>query len=299
LYKGKKKKKYLDFSAPVEISAQEGDGSVSCDFSSLSHSASCSDLFLNRFSKDDIIDHFDRIGLSGHLASLGFSPIVLEIKRDNTDVHFLAVYHAKYNPENLLIDLRIRESNFYPEKKLLKIIPLTILFIEWLSATNPRSQFTERKPRLPGQEKPGLGIVPFYLRLLDDIGSETHKDGCMDIPDHFHAACMYSKKFKFFNPSFEGHLRAILRDLGHYSISELSWGISTRTIINTKTRAPYEYTPSEQIFPISHQLQEYYSGKSYRSAVEEVLEKTSYFFDYEAMQTRKKEQIKKVKLRVQ
>ncbi len=254
-------------------------------------------LFLNRFNNDEIMGILGNVGLIRHLNSLGFEDIFVELDRDESLIHYLKLYYQKTDPAHLLIDLRVSESRFVPAKKIIDIhgdMPtLDMIVIEWLSSQNPNNEFTTGKPQLPGQKKPGLGCLSYMMDMMYAVGREVIKDGFMDIPDHMHGAIMYSKKFKFFNPVHEAILKAILRDLGAYSLLEISWGMITETIYEKGTGEIQGYNPSEQIFPVSRRMQKYYSSKIYIKKFKEVYNAKRYYLDYEKMVEKRNEIVRK------
>jgi len=167
-----------------------------------------------------------------------------------------------------------------------------MIVIEWLSAKNPMKKFDGEKPQLPGQTNPGLGVLKYCFEMLYIMAKEVFKDGFLDIPDHMHGAIMYSKKFKFFDPAHEGIIRAMGRDLRKYSLSDISWGAITETIIDLDTNKPALYDPCEQIHYVSERMKKYFDSKDYKAVLMKYYEKKKYFFDYEEMVKRRDEILK-------
>jgi hypothetical protein len=244
-------------------------------------------LFLNRFSQDEMLNISSEVGLVAHLNSKGYNNIMVEIDRDESLIHYFKMYFDEIDPKNLIIDLRVSESRFVPHDGLFKSYrdspTLDMIVIEWLSSQNPKNDFTDTKPQLPGQKKPGLGCLSFMMEMMYIVGKEVIKDGFMDIPDHMHGAIMYSKKFKFFDPAHEAILKAIIRDLSDYSLLDISWGMITGTIIEKHTGKPQDYDPAEQIFPVSSRIKKYFSSRDYEKKFKDVYNRKKYIFDYEKM----------------
>ncbi|HOA36449.1 MAG: hypothetical protein WBK24_01360 [Dethiobacteria bacterium] len=248
-------------------------------------------LFLNRFGPDEIMALMEKVGLVEHLHARGFRNLQLEIMRDEVQNHHLKVYDGTIDPENLLINLRLSRSRFVPDQCFFnetKNKPvLDMVMIEWLSAEDPRAGFTPGRPQLPGQSRPGLGSLRHLIEIMYITGRILMVDGFMDVPEHFHGAVMYSQKFKFFDPVQEAVLQAILRDLKEYSLHDLSWGMLTKSIVDSSTGRPEIYIPSEQVFPISRHLNKYYNSKLYRNSFMQAYGNKKYTLDYEAMLERK------------
>lgn len=256
-------------------------------------------LLLNRFKSETLIDMMKNVGLIDHLSALGFAELRVEVNRDEAQIDHLKVYHETASPENLLINLRLSRSRLVPEERFFgkKEAPvLDMVVIEWLSAEDPREEFSEDRPQLPGQLRPGLGSLHYMMDLIYIAGKILLVDGFLDVPNYFHGAVMYSRKFKFFDPVKEAELKAILRDLKGYSLNELSWGMITGSIVDRLTGQPRLYTPSEQVFPISPYLNRYFNSRRYRKAFAQAYRSKRYLLDRETMLQRKEKLLEEKKI---
>jgi len=255
-------------------------------------------LFLGRFTKDDLMKIMKEVGLIAHLEKKGFEKFIISLELDDTKIHYLKLYYEKADPNNILLDLRLSEEKFIPDKKFFPeneyISGYDMIVIEWLSAQDPRHNFSPDKPQLPGQAKPGLGILNYCFEMMYVVAREVSKDGFMDVPDHLHLAMMYSKRFKFFDPVQEGVFQAITRDLKDFSLVDITWGMITDTIIEKYKNEPQEYKPTEQIYYVSERLRSYFHSSMYRNAFSKYLKRKSYEFHYDEM-VKKREAILKTK----
>ena len=253
-------------------------------------------LFLNRYDADEMMKLLDTIGLIDHLMNKGIKDFDLEIDIDETMINYFRLYYKKKSPDNLLLDLRVSESKFTPKKELLEMgfeqLTYDMVIIEWLSAQNPLSKFDNNKPQLPGQKKPGLGILKYCFDMMYHVAKEVIKDGFLDIPDHMHGAIMYSKKFKFFNPIHEAILKAIKRDLGDYSMLDVSWGMLTGTVIEKYKKEPQTYDPSEQVFNVSDRIKRHYNSSKYKSMFNKYYKRKRYYFNFDEMVEKRAEILK-------
>lgn len=294
--KRKLKKSILRYFKPFEINIRVNDNSdddISESFGYFVYSKKSESKFLGRFTVDDITEIMAKAGLIEHLHDNGFGKIIPTIERDEALVHYLKIYSNKATPDCLLIDLRLSETRFIPDKgffeKGAELSTLDMIVIEWLTLQNPHSLFTDEKPQLPGQRNPGLGALKFMMDIMFSVGSGVIKDGFLDIPEHIHGAIMYSRKFKFFNPAHEAILRALLRDLGCYSLLDITWGMTTNTILDASTGKPQEHQPSEQIFPVSKRLQDYFNSKKYNDTFKSVYREKRFKLDFKEMIKRRRE----------
>ena len=255
-------------------------------------------LFLGRFNDNDLLTLIESIGLKKHLSSMGFNEIIADIDKDENYINYFRLYSKDKTPQNQLIDLRVSENTFIPDKKFFEQKDDQVLYdmitIEWLSAKNPLKFFDEKKPQLPGQTDPGLGVLKYCFKLLYILAKDVYKDGFLDIPDHMHGAIMYSSKFKFFDPVHEGILRAVMRDLKKYSLADISWGVITETIIDKNKNEPAVYAPCEQIHYVSKRMRQYFKSKKYRETFNKFYKKKHYYLDYNEM-VKKRDEILKIK----
>jgi hypothetical protein len=233
-------------------------------------------LFMNRYSPDEMNYILKKVGLFSHLHSLGFDKLIIDIYRDEEYIHYLRIFSGEKDIRCLLVDLRLSESRFIPQKlnTVSENTVFDIFFIEWLQSQNPFIDvFPENKPQLPGQKRPGLGCLRYLIAMMDQVEGEVSRDGFLDIPDHFHLAVMYSKYFNFFNPYIEGEIHALMRDLSDYSLSDITWGVLTESVFEKKTDVPYVYHPSEEIFSLSERMKSYFSSRMYKRIVREQMNK--------------------------
>lgn len=269
------------------IAYAESDASIMCSLGAFTYSSECQNLFLNRFSVENLREIVRRIGLEKYLAGKGFRDLDVAVTRNDSYMHLLRIYSGGRVPERLLIELKLSEVQYSPPEKLLRgiIAPQTfpLIAVEWLTMQNPAASFSSEKPKLPGQDHPGLGAIAYMAKFLEIVAGNVMTAGIMDIPDHFHNAVMYAKLFMFMDPEREGLLRAALRDLAGMSLYELSWGFMTETIVNEKTGRPERHMPGEQIHPVSKTLQEYFGSKPYRDRVASAMESRKLVFDRETM----------------
>jgi len=253
--------------------------------------------FLGRFTQEEMFGLLKKTKMIDYLQKKGFDDFRITIDNDDSGVSYLKLYSGGISPEDLLVDLRLSENKFLPDKKYfpldISIPTYDMIWIEWLTVQNPRKNFDSHdKPQLPGQIKPGLGLLNYCLNMMYAVGREVTKDGFMDIPDHMHGAIMYSRSFKFFNPRHEAILHAILRDLKHYSLSDITWGMITETIFDTYKNIPQKYDPSEQIFALSPRLKKYFKSVAYKTIYAKYYHIKKYRFDYDAMLKKRAEILK-------
>ncbi|MDT8272856.1 MAG: hypothetical protein RRA35_06660 [Desulfomonilia bacterium] len=163
-----------------------------------------------------------------------------------------------------------------------------MLLIEWLSLQDPRSTFSVEKPRLPGQEYPGLGGLKNMQALLFRFARSASKDAIVDIPEYYHAAVIYSRlyqdiysrRYSFFSPVDAGNFQAMMRDLNDKPLADVSFAVAFDCLVDTKTGKKVQWKPSDQIYPISKTLKQYFVNEQYTDIVAKTAEKASYSIDW-------------------
>src|SRR5205814_9382773 len=134
---------------------------------------------------------------------------------------------------------------------------LELIAIEWLLMQNPSAHFGEKRPRLPEQNYPGLGIGREVMALLKIMTERLEREGMLAFPEHYHNGVIYNHDFRFFSPEREGELIALKRDLHNLSLSEASWAVEEGLVIDERTQKPYKWRGEEMIWPLSKRLRNY------------------------------------------
>ncbi len=263
-----------------------------CSLSSLSHSRVCEDLFLDRYTNDELIALLSRIGITGLCVARGYRDPILTIGKDDNRIHRFRLYDGKESPGRLLMELRLSELVYTPDPGMTGGVIGTrrynAMAVEWLSLQSPLDRFTADRPRLPGQEHPGLGGVEQITRLLETLAGGLSVSAVLDVPSHFHAAVMYSRRFRFTDPVREGMMLGVLRDLGDHSLADLSWAFVTGDIRDAHTGEPVPYVPSEQVLPLDADLSRYFNSRHYRQASKQAMNARHYAIDIGSMKKKRK-----------
>jgi hypothetical protein len=162
----------------------------------------------------------------------------------------------------LLIELRAHIDR--------RTVPGTALLrIEWLLLQNPRARFTAERPRLPGQEKPGLGILQEIVALLVLVCDRLKLDGIIVVPSHYHVARHGRKNLRFLDPEAEGLYRALVHRFEGLSLAEAAEALAAGRVIEAKTGQPVVWSPAPMVFPVTDRLHELVEGEAYEAAVAE------------------------------
>jgi len=138
-----------------------------------------SKLFMGRYDEQQLIAMLDRVGIISILHRRGYRNLVLSIHRQDDYTSRLYVNFDSLEKETRLIEVIVREGVFRPKENFMASYDfsdgLSMLLIEWLALQDPRAQFSPDKPRLPGQQYPGLGGLKNMQEFLYGLGQSAGK----------------------------------------------------------------------------------------------------------------------------
>ncbi len=252
-----------------------------------------SSRFLGVYDEEQIRKKLEKVGIIGILHRKGYRNLVISISKTDNYTSRLYVNYDSPDKETRLIELIVREGIFRPRECFVDGLDfqegLSMLLIEWLALQDPRAEFTPAKPRLPGQQYPGLGGLKNMQGMLYSFGKSLGKDAIIDIPEFYHAAVIYSRMYSeiyshmyaFYSPVDAGHLEAMIRDFHDQPLARVSFAITFDCLLNAKSGDIMHWRPSEQIYPISNRLKRYVEHRGYHALVEKTMNETSFVMDWE------------------
>ncbi|MFQ6616528.1 MAG: hypothetical protein ACE5HZ_07135 [Fidelibacterota bacterium] len=230
-----------------------------------------SSLFLGTYSRRGILFALKKLGILAELEARGLDNISVEIDTSEPFRHRLRLCHREAGTEYLVVEAVLRRGTFsFPDSIT---VPLSrqrydILVVEWLLLQNPLRPFTEERPRLPGQDHPGLGLMEETGEILYWVGRRARADGVLMVPKYLHAAYVYSQDFLFVSPRFQALMERADRQLFRkYPMARVAWAIEEGAVFNRRDASTLTWTPSEMILPVSKALQGYFYSNAYRTQV--------------------------------
>ena len=217
--------------------------------------------FLGFYSRQGLELALERAGLLDRLRSLGFSSLSLQMDLDNPAGDTVRLYGDRRKRE-LLIELRAAiDRHTVPGMALLRI--------EWLQLQNPRARFTSERPRLPGQQQPGLGMLQEIIALLVLACDRLQLDGMLSVPSHYHVAAYGRKSMRFFHAADEGLYQALQESLRGLTLAAAAEALGGGRVIEASTGMPFRWIPAPLVFPVSERLRAQMEGEAYEREVAE------------------------------
>src|SRR5437016_8987754 len=107
-------------------------------------------LLLGYYSAEGLELALSRYGLLDQLRRLGYGPFRTAVSRDAVGDRAQLLGQEATGREHLLIELVVEKREVAGEP---------FLYVHWLTLRHPLTRFSERRPPLPDQEAPGLGLA--------------------------------------------------------------------------------------------------------------------------------------------
>jgi len=249
------------------------------------------DFFLGYFSHKGIKLALEKYGLYAELKNIGFEKVITHFDTSDAFKHKISVFSESRAQKNLLIELVLRKSYFKLE------MPFNYkhngkcyqcLTIDWLAMQNPKAEFTPRRPRLPGQKFPGLGLSTIVVELLMIACWRLRVAGLINFPGHYHNAYLYSKIFYYLNPEIQAKLLVLKKTFKSIPIDKLSWGIEWGCVKDVKAKKIFNWMVGEQVVPIDDTLKKLFNSKKYKKYVNGRMKGYKFEFDESKYQEMKK-----------
>jgi nucleotide-binding universal stress UspA family protein len=252
-----------------------------------------SGLFLKYYSHSGLTCIFEEYGIFSLIRQKGFTDLKIILNLDDPYRQRLRICFAGMEDEShTLIELILREGIL--EAPRLKDAPgrghyHPVLMVEWLCMQNPTAAFTPEHPPLPGQQHPGLGMSHEILQLISLIGIRIGKDGVAIHPKYLHAALLYHRLFKCYNPVQEGQLSALIRDTEEYNLNDVSWAIHLDCLRGKRQGQRESWEVEYQVHPLTALLQQHFHSEHYRGLFWESLAGHRYRIDWQQFDRRLQE----------
>ncbi len=221
--------------------------------------------FLGVFSRRGIEFTLGKFGYFDHLKQVGLAEPIVNLDTNDSFKHRIQINHKI--DEKLLLsgEIVMRRSTFKsPPLGDKKYPPADLLVIEWFLLQNPLKKFTWRRPQLPGQDFPGLGISDIIFEIFYWMAKRLKADGVVLVPNYLHTGIFYGRRFMFINPRKQGTLFALdkLRKV-RYSLNQLSWACTEGQLIDRNSDSIFLWKPAPMVLPVSRLAREYFGSERY------------------------------------
>lgn len=253
--------------------------------------------FLDFYGDEGIRLAISRYGLEGAMRRRGYDHFEIETRAAD-DRHTLLVFGrpAQEPPSDgetsadpalerhRLIELVVRRDRLVVHEVpgLPKLeAAYDVLTVDWLLLQDPLARFTEHRPRLPGQDAPGLGIGERVLELLYRMVERLGLHALVTVAEYFHNAVLYARELPFFDPSHGGRLRALesaLMGTEKLSLAQASWATEWGCVRGADD-AVLRWKGEAQVRPFAPELTEWMSSEAHVEAEARAAAATRFVLD--------------------
>jgi len=240
-----------------------------------------SSLFLGRYSANEVLAVLSKKGFLKEARKRFLWPLAFELDSSDYPVQRLQIFLREPRPENLIVDVKIKECDFNPKETaegLPVLPPQRALAFEWLTLQNPLIKRGEPFSPLPGQIRPGLSMRSKIMDLFVYVGRLTRKDCLLAFPAYFHNAVLFSRYFHFWNPAKEAEVLAIRRAFSHMPFRQLAWVVHLNCL-RRRDGSVFEWRAEEQLYPLTRPLKDYFDTRRYKDIVKTGLKTLDFTVD--------------------
>jgi len=221
--------------------------------------------FLGVFSKKGIEFTLRKFGYYDLIKQAGLAEPIINIDTSDPYKHSIQACHKNSKKQYISGELVMRRSTFQtPPLDTKEYPPADLLVVEWFLLQNPKKNFTRKRPQLPGQDFPGLGISNIIFEIFYWMAKRIKADGVVLIPNYLHTGIFYGRQFLFINPKNQGVILALDKIPNNkISLNQLSWACAEGQLINIKTNKVLIWKPAPMVLPVSRLAREYFGSETY------------------------------------
>ena len=215
---------------------------------------------LGYYSRQGLELALERHGYLDRLRAKGFKEPTLVCDFDDPSRQTLTIFGDAARSERLVELVLHRERRVVPGFELLAV--------DWMLLQNPRERFGDGRPRLSGQQHPGLGLFDELVALLVVACERVGLAGLVVTPSQYHLAVQWQRRLRFIDPRAGARLRALREALGGLSLAAASEALRAGRVVERRTGAPCTYEPAAMVLALSPELQAALDGEDYARAMD-------------------------------
>jgi len=203
---------------------------------------------LGEYSRHGIELTLERVGILNQVRAKGYEHPSVTVHAASSLGHTIRMYGDAAQQE-LLMELRVRRDRT-------TMTDMELLYAEWLLLQNPRKRFVDERPRLPGQEHPGLGLLAEIVALLVVMCERIGLDGIMFVPAHYYMAALGRRHLVFVHPEDAAVYEAMRTAVSGLALADATGAIEDGEVIDSTTRSVVKWHTPLMILPVNEELRD-------------------------------------------
>jgi acetoin utilization deacetylase AcuC-like enzyme len=224
---------------------------------------------LDFYTRSGIEFGLERYGFLDKLRAKGFFEPRVSIDTVDRARQIIRIHGQKPegSPPHLLVEAVLRKLTVPRAEGIEGEGALELLSVEWLLLQDPTRDFTLDRPRLPGQDHPGLGVGADVMALLAQMSRRLDLEGLIHHPSHYHIAFVSRPQFHFLDPRAEGRFLALVKVLEGWDLAQATQLVA-KGDLRLRDGSAVSWEPSGFVLPVSERLQRYLASQAYLRASE-------------------------------
>lgn len=224
----------------------------------------------NKFNPEEVETMLEESSLLNAVQKRGYPDAKLHL--DVLNEYDNRIY-IRTKSDQILVHLRLKVSEFQLKGDEEKF---PMVYIDWLLTQNIKLNPKKlRKQLYFGQEYPGLGVLNELTEFIRLICRGMGSAGAFNVPEYFHDAVLFSRKFRFIDPEKEGMFRALVHCFRRVNLREISRKIHQGKIL-FEDGTPYQWRYGEMITCSDSYLEKKIFNESYFRKSTEIRDKTQF-----------------------
>jgi acetoin utilization deacetylase AcuC-like enzyme len=231
---------------------------------------------LGYYSRQGLELALERQGFLGRLRSKGFARPTCELDLADPGRQVVKIFGGPDRREVLVELVCHRDRRSIPGHELLSI--------DWLLLQNPRERFgaaprgeptaaAAARPRLPGQDHPGLGLFDEMNALLIVACERVGLSGLVVTPSQYHLAVQWQKRLRFLDPRAGARLRAMREAMHGLGLADSARALAAGRLVDALSGEPCSYEPAPMVLPVSDELKAELDPEAYLRALDEAADR--------------------------
>lgn len=238
-------------------------------------------VFLGVYSEAGLVYAFKQYGIWRRVVDIARDEPVLRVEGTGETVQSIHITDGPGGPEMVEVRASLRYGPD-PDDSVDHDLPgpetVPWLHVQWLKLQHPYRRFPPDRPRLPGQDHPGLGIGREAMELMLISGWRLGCLGVVSFPAWFHNAVLYRIHYRFVDPVEEGRFLALVdawRTAGT-SLSQASFDMNEGRVRDAEG-GEVRWHPGPMVAPLDERAELEYDD-AWLEAVAEAHREASYVF---------------------